>query len=205
MIVLALLLLFQSEPETPKPEATPLPIEQVDAQIKEIATLSLSSSFFLTNVMYADSKIRAEIRRVGLPNGCTNIYKSSKEVVSRHTDRLLPIFVEVTRKAGPWPRLSAAENLAMLGGRLTNDIENSTAAPVLSAQDDMRRTFLSYTQRLPKIRDKRVNRIKPSPEVAKAFGAKGNWNLDDSIELAMACSEHSESSGLSPKLQQGKI
>jgi hypothetical protein len=205
--VIAAILLMMAQAVSPPAESGPVPLpkEQAETQLREIATRAASSGFFLADVIYDDPKMRAEIRRVGFANGCAIIYNSFNEAYIRHADALLPLFVEATRKAVPLFRLRVhpMSNALMYGRRIKNDVENSGLPAIAAAQDDMRRTFVSYSAKLPTVRNQSVNLVKPKSDLAKALGVTGNWDLDKSTHLQMACVEQAISPRNRPTISTG--
>lgn len=191
MILAAIMIMAQVIPDSAQPAPPPLEAAIVEQQIKEIARRTAKTTNYLESAIFDDPAMRKEVLRVGFRQGCQLVSQTSQAVVQRQLPHLEPLFIVATRKVVPTQRLvfPAVRNSMMFGGRITFEVEQAKGPALLQANEDMRLTFLAMSQKLPRTRDPKANRIMPKSDLARALGVVGPWKLSDPSQLAMACIE----------------
>lgn len=167
-----------------------------DASLERLALAESRVPLRLSDVVYDDAGLRAEIRRIGFEKGCRAVADSRREVSAVFAPKLVPATVAAIRHVVPAERLNEMRVLSFFMGPLrvyTSRIEtelDATAGPLLqSAYAAMRESFLARATAMPTVQDASANRVMPKADIAAAVGIKGAYDLDRPAQLGMACAE----------------
>jgi hypothetical protein len=162
-------------------------------------------------VVYEDPALRAELRRVGFATGCALAKRAAYEVTARHEPALRPPLEQAIAQVVPTQKIEEARALSFLvmpllpyQARVIAAYKRTAAAPLAEARRDVRRTFLGYARPLPAA-DPAANEIMPRPDIAAALGVRGKWDLDNPLQLEMACAEQTISPTIRPTITTGGV
>jgi hypothetical protein len=182
----------------------------VDQRVDLLAREASRGFTRIERTIYRDPALRAEIRRVGFVRGCEAVGLASREVRDRHAAGLSVPLAAAIRRVIPQQAIAETRPVTFLAARLSiyqsrveSELERSAGPQLADLGDDMRRTFLARTRRLPTTTSATDNRIAPRPDIGTALGIGDHWDLDNPLQLAMACSEQRISPALRPTITTG--
>lgn len=180
-----------------------------DAAVELLATREGTLWRRLTNVVINDPAMRAEIRRVGLANGCHGMDDSRAEVAPAYRATLMPVIVAAIRKLVPAERLARAGYLSFVSAplvpyeaRVRDEVERNAADTLAAAEARMRGVFLDRIRREP-AGDPEASRVLPRADLAAALGLQGPYNLDKPSDLGLACADLLISPDMRPTITTG--
>ncbi|GEM_PF-2525054 len=167
-----------------------------DASLERLAIVESRLPLRLSDVIYEDAGLRAEIRRIGFEKGCRAVEDSRRDVSGVFVPKLVPATVAAIRRIVPAESLNGARGLSFIRspllvykGRIEAELD-ATAGPLLqSAYAAMRDSFTARVKAMPTTQDASANVVMPKGDVATALGIKGAYDLDKPTQLAFACVE----------------
>jgi hypothetical protein len=175
---------------------TAAPSPMTDDALAMLAARENPVTSWATGAIINDAEMRAEIRRVGFVNGCNAMADSRAEISRRYNDEIIPITVAAIRAVVPEDRMNEVTILSfMFGplqiykGRIWDRLDQNAAALRNEITGDMRALFLANTSPLPTNKDPNANLILPKPDIAKALGIVGPYDLDKPASIGLACAE----------------
>lgn len=167
-----------------------------DASLERLAMVESRLPLRLSDVIYEDAGLRAEIRRIGFEKGCRAVEDSRRDVSSVFVPKLVPATVAAIRRIVPAERLNDARGLSFIRSPLLvykvriEDELDATAGPLLqSAYAAMRDSFTTRVKAMPTAQDASANVVVPKSDIATVLGIKGAYDLDKPAQLALACVE----------------
>ncbi len=199
-MLLTILLMLQpapapTGPDTPEPSVAPaVQPAKTDEQLEYLALNQSLLPSRLGHVIFDDPKMRGEIKRVGLRQGCVAVDQSWKKVGAKYKPALVPPTVAAIRKVVPEPVLTEASFLSFLSwplssyqSRIEDELEVTASETLQEAYAAMRVEFLAQTAQLPTSRNRKDNVLMPSPHLAAALSIEGAYDLSRPEAMNMAC------------------
>lgn len=182
-------------PDTPEPSVAPaVQPAKADEQLEYLALNQSLLPVRLGRVIFDDPKMRDEIKRIGLRQGCVAVDQSRKKVGAKYRPALVPATVAAIRKVVPEPVLTEATVLAFFSwplsgykSRIEDELEVIASEILQEAYAAMRVEFLAQTAQLPTSRNRKDNVLMPSPHLAAALSFDGAYNLNRPETMNMAC------------------
>ncbi len=199
-MLLTILLMLQpalapTSPDDVAPNGAPaVQPAKTDEQLEYLALDQSLLPVRLGRVIFDDPKMRDEIKRVGLRQGCVAVDQSRKEIGAKYKPALVPPTVSAIRKVVPEPVLTEATVLAFFSwplsgykSRIEDELEVTASEILQEAYAAMRVEFLAQTAQFPTSRNRKDNVLVPSPHLAAALSIEGAYDLNKPEAMNMAC------------------
>ncbi|ARS26596.1 hypothetical protein [Sphingomonas sp. KC8] len=166
----------------------------------------------LSNLIYNDPAMRAEIRRVGFEKGCRAVADSRRDVGMKFVPALVPATVAAIRKIVPEPQFSemrprsfVVSPLRIYAKRIDAEIDRTAPEILTVAYDAMRKSFLERLRQYPTTQNPADNIVVPRADIAAFGNLEGPYDLDNPVHLSIACADLFISAKMRPTITTAPV